>query len=161
MTSPVSDVMVHGVGTSRFAKQPAEDVHQLAATAVLEALADADAAEVDAVWVGTVFGAPGVAQRALHAVGITGVPIITVENACASGTTAFHEAYQAVATGRHERVLALGVESMTTQFAGAIHPEMTDPEGARAWPCPACTPCRRRATSTSGSSRLSSWPRSP
>ena len=124
------DVAVHGVGTSRFAKQPGTDVHRLAATAVLEALDDAGAEEVDAVWVGTVFGAPGVAQRALHAVGITGVPILTVENACASGTSAFHEAHQAVATGRYERVLALGLESMTSQFDGAIHPEMTDPEGA-------------------------------
>lgn len=123
-------VVVQGVGTSRFAKQPDTDVHALGATAVLEALADADITDVDAVWVGTVFGSPGVAQRTLHAVGITDVPILTVENACASGTTALHEAHAAVAGGRFERVLALGLESMTAHFRGAIHPELTDPEGA-------------------------------
>ena len=130
MTGGTHEVAVHGVGTSRFAKQPDVDVHTLAQQAVLEALDDAAVDAVDAVWVGTVFGAPGVAQRALHAVGITGVPIITVESACASGTTAFHEACESVATGRHERVLALGLESMTQQFRGAIHPEASDPEGA-------------------------------
>lgn len=123
-------VTIHGVGTSHFGKQPDTDVHELAARAVLEAFEDAESDVVEAVWVGTVFGGPGIAQRALHAIGVTEVPIFTVENACASGTTALHEAHVAIDTGRYERVLALGVESMTAVFDGAIHPEMTDPEGA-------------------------------
>ncbi len=95
----------------------------------MEALTDADVSTVDAVYLGTVFGAPGVAQRSLHAMGICGIPIITVENACASGTTAFHEAVAAVETGRYGNVLAIGVEKMTDAFDGAIHPESTDAEG--------------------------------
>ncbi|MFC7657169.1 thiolase family protein [Pseudonocardia benzenivorans] len=72
---------------------------------------------------------PGrVAQRTLRALGITGVPVVTVENACASGTTAFAEGYEAVRTGRYGRVLALGLEQMSTTFSGAITPEPTDPE---------------------------------
>ena len=81
------------------------------------------------MYVGTVFGAPGVAQRALHPLGLAGMPIVTVENACASGTTAYHEAVVAVRSGRYERVLALGLEQMSTLFDGAIHPEPTDVEG--------------------------------
>lgn len=122
---------ITGVGTSLFGKQP--DLHPSALVwrAVDEALTTAGigVGDIDAVYVGTVFGAPGVAQRALHAMGIVGMPIITVENACASGTTALHEAAEAVRMDRFRNVLAVGVEKMTDQFAGAIHPESTDIEG--------------------------------
>ena len=120
---------VTGVGTSFFGKQ--QDLHpnDLIWRAVAEALEDADNPTIDAVYLGTVFGAPGVAQRALHQMGLTGMPIITVENACASGTTAFHEAVKMIELGRFENVLAVGVEKMTDNFAGAIEPESTDPEG--------------------------------
>ena len=122
-------VVVRGVGTSRFAKQPEAPATELAASAVLEAFEDAEVEHVDAVYVGTVFGAPGVAQRVLHGLGVTDVPILTLENACASGTSAFVEAHAAVESGRYRRVLALGVEQMTAAFDGAIHPEPTDAEG--------------------------------
>jgi acetyl-CoA acetyltransferase len=122
---------IKGVGTSLFGKQPLLHPSALIWRAVQEALDDAgvEPRDVDAVYLGTVFGAPGVAQRALHAMGFGGIPIITVENACASGTTAVHEAVTGVELGRFELALALGVEKMTDQFAGAIHPESTDIEG--------------------------------
>lgn len=122
---------IKGVGTSLFGKQPLLHPSALVWRAVQEALDDAsaDPRDVDAIYLGTVFGAPGVAQRALHVMGFTGIPIITVENACASGTTAAHEAITAVELDRFHLVLAVGVEKMTDQFAGAIHPESTDIEG--------------------------------
>lgn len=126
------EVALHGVGTSTsFAKQQDRHPSEFVWQAVTEALAaaDTDPRALDAVFLGTVFGAPGVAQRALHAMGIVDVPIITVENACASGTTALHEAITSVSMDRFDTVLALGVEKMTDQFAGAIHPETTDIEG--------------------------------
>ncbi|SDU53298.1 thiolase family protein [Gordonia westfalica] len=133
----MSRVAVRGVGMSRLGRQPDRDIISLVAEAVDEACADAGIEAVDAVWVGTVFGAPGVAQRVLRSMGVTGVPIITVENACASGTTAFVEAYEAVRTGRFGRVLALGVEQMSTAFTGPIVPESTDPEGRTGLALPA------------------------
>jgi acetyl-CoA C-acetyltransferase len=120
---------ITGVGTSFFGKQPDLHPNELVWRAVAEALAEAGERTIDAIYLGTVFGAPGVAQRALHHLGLTNIPIITVENACASGTTAFHEAAKMVELGRFENVLAVGVEKMTDNFAGAIHPESTDPEG--------------------------------
>jgi acetyl-CoA C-acetyltransferase len=123
-------VAVWGVGTSRFGRQPEALPAALAWQAVAEALDDAGVDSVDAAFVGTVFGAPGVAQRALSGVGLTGIPIVTVENACASGTTAFHEARESILAGRYERVLALGVEHLTSLFDGPIAPESTDPEQA-------------------------------
>ncbi|KID27831.1 acetyl-CoA acetyltransferase [Prauserella sp. Am3] len=122
-------VAVHGVGTSHFGRQPERDLVSLAFEAVREAFDDAGVSAIDAVWVGTVFGPAGMAQRVLRAMGITRVPVVTVENACASGTTAFLEAHEAVRTGRYGRVLALGLEQMSVAFSGAITPEPTDPEG--------------------------------
>jgi acetyl-CoA acetyltransferase len=122
-------VAINGVGTTSFGKQPDLHPSELIWQATAEALADAGIERVDAVFLGTVFGAPGVAQRALHAMGIWGVPVITLENACASGTTALHEAIVAVDSGRYDNVLAIGVEKMTDSFSGAIHPEPTDIEG--------------------------------
>ena len=121
---------VWGVGTSSFGRQPERLPAELAWQAIQEALEDAAVDGVDAAYVGTVFGAPGVAQRALSGAGITGIPIVTVENACASGTTALHEARESVLSGRYERVLALGVEHMSTLFSGPIAPEATDSEQA-------------------------------
>lgn len=120
---------ITGVGTSFFGKQQHLHPNELIWSAVSEALADAGHPTIDAIYLGTVFGAPGVAQRALQYMGLTGMPIITVENACASGTTAFHESATMIELGRFENVLAIGVEKMTDNFAGAIHPESTDPEG--------------------------------
>jgi acetyl-CoA acetyltransferase len=122
-------VAINGVGTTSFGKQPNAHPSELIWTATAEALGDAGIDRVDAVFLGTVFGAPGVAQRALHAMGIWGMPIITIENACASGTTALHEAIVAIDSGRYDNVLAIGVEKMTDSFSGAIHPEPTDVEG--------------------------------
>jgi acetyl-CoA acetyltransferase len=130
-------VAIHGVGTSLFAKQPELTPAELAFAAASEALADAGVDTVDAAYVGTVFGAPGVAQRALRALGLTTIPIVTVEAACASGTLALHEAREAVTTGRYGRVLALGIEQLTTAFAGPIEPEPTDVDGRTGMPLPA------------------------
>lgn len=130
-------VAIRGVGTSHFSKQRETPVTKLAWRAVTEALEDAEVDDVDAVYVGTVFGGPGVAQRVLHGLGIVGVPVVTIENACASGTSAFAEAHAAISSGRYERVLALGVEQMTSAFDGAIHPELTDVEGRSGLAMPA------------------------
>ena len=51
-------------------------------------------------------------QVIMREAGITGIPIINVENACASGSTAFHLAHQAVASGQSELALAVGVEKL-------------------------------------------------
>lgn len=130
-------VSIYGTGSSSFGYQPERSEAELAWQAVSEALADAGIESVDAVFVGTVFGRSGVAQRCLHLMGITEVPVVTVENACASGTTAFHEAVTAVAAGRYRRVLALGIEHMTSKMKGAIQPDRDDVEGRAGMAMPA------------------------
>jgi len=121
---------IWGVGTSNFGRQTDRLPAELAWEALVEALADAEVDGVDAAYVGTVFGSLGVAQRALSGVGLSGIPIVTVENACASGSTAVHEAGVAIASGRYERVVALGVEHLTSLFKGPIASDPTDLEQA-------------------------------
>ncbi|WP_027929038.1 thiolase family protein [Amycolatopsis thermoflava] len=134
MTEP----MLWGVGTSAYGRFPDRRVEALAWEAVAEAVRDAGVSpgEIDAIVVGSVFGPPGVATRVQRGLGIPGVPMWTVENACASGTSAYHEAAEAVRLGRFGCVLVLGVEQMSTLFSGAIVPEATDPEGASSLPLP-------------------------
>jgi acetyl-CoA acetyltransferase len=123
------DAAVYGVGSSYFGKQPATSVYALAWQACQEAFADAGVDRVDAAFVGTALGSLGTAHRLLKGLGVVDGPVVSVENACASGTTAYHEAYEAVRYGRYNRVLALGVEQMTARVSGAMSPDPIDPEG--------------------------------
>ncbi|MHA6783675.1 thiolase family protein [Pseudonocardia saturnea] len=134
----MSTAMVWGVGTSDYGLFPERRVESLAWGAVAEAVRDAGITpgEIDAIVVGSVFGPPGVATRVQRGLGIPGVPMWTVENACASSTSAYHEAVEAVRFGRFGCVLVLGVDQMSTLFSGAIVPEATDPEGASSLPLP-------------------------
>ncbi|WP_420620273.1 thiolase family protein [Candidatus Poriferisocius sp.] len=129
---------IWGVGTSAFGKQASLGGPRLAWQATTEALDDAGlkAADIEAVYAGSVFGDPGTVTRSLQQIGIVEVPVITIENACASGTSAFHEARMAVDTGRFERVLAFGIETMTSHFEGAISPIASDPDGAQGYAMP-------------------------
>ncbi|WP_420637971.1 thiolase family protein [Candidatus Poriferisocius sp.] len=129
---------IWGVGTSAFGKQTSLGGPRLAWQATVEALDDAGlaAGDIEAVYAGTVFGDPGTVTRSLQQIGIVEVPVVTIENACASGTTAFHEARLAVDTGRYERVLAFGIETMTAHFDGAISPIASDPDGAQGFAMP-------------------------
>ena len=128
-----------GVGTTKFGKQPDTPARELAWEAVSEAILDAaiTPGQIDAVFAGTVFGDPGVATRSLQQLGISGVPIITIENACASSTSAFHEGCASISSGRYGTVLAFGIETMTASFSGAISPILSDPEGAQGFAMPA------------------------
>jgi acetyl-CoA acetyltransferase len=115
------DVLVAGVGMTRFAKQPDQTLRQLTRDAVVEALADAglEAGDVEAAFYANAIAGAIVQQEmvagqvALRAAGIAGVPVVNVENACASASTALHLGWQAVASGQAERVLVVGAEKMT------------------------------------------------
>lgn len=128
---------IWGIGTSRFGKQPTVSTAELAWTAVQEALRDAAVDKIDAVYVGSCFGEPGVAQRCLVGLGITGVPVLSYESACASSSVALHEARLAVEGRRYGAVLVLGVEHLTSRFNGPIPVEQRDLEGRSGLALPA------------------------
>jgi acetyl-CoA acetyltransferase len=115
------DVYVAGTGMTLFAKQPARSLKDLTAEAVRAALADAslDAGDVQACWfgnavAGSITGQEMVAaQVTLRPLGLGGIPMFNVENACASASSAFHLAWQSVAAGMCDVALAVGAEKMT------------------------------------------------
>ena len=113
--------MIGGTGITSFGKFLESGVRPLAEQAVTEALKDA-AVEVDDV--GMIFfgnAAGGLltgqecvrGQVALRHSGLLGKPIVNVENACASSSTAFQLAHMAVASGATEIALAIGAEKMS------------------------------------------------
>ena len=114
-------VCVAGVAMTRFAKQPDRTLKDLVAEAVHGALADAGKtiADVEACHfgnavAGTITGQEMLlGQFTLRPLGLGEIPIVNVENACASASTALHLAWQQVATGVHDVVLAVGAEKMT------------------------------------------------
>jgi acetyl-CoA acyltransferase len=109
------DVFVAGVGMLRFGRYKDRNVPDLGAEAALIALQDAGLTikDVEFMAAGSLFQANAmVGQRILQEIGQTGIPVVNVANACATGSTAFREAWMAVASGEHEVALAVGVEQM-------------------------------------------------
>jgi acetyl-CoA acetyltransferase len=140
------DVVIVGAGMVPFGKHHDRDVADLGAAAVLEALRDAGAAreDIDAVYSGNVTGGMLVGQRAVRDLGLGGVPVVNVENACSSSATALREAYIAVGAGVHETVLVIGAEKMTALGGGPIPLNDTDHEAANGQVMPAVYAMRAR-----------------
>ena len=109
------DVYVLGTGMVKFGRYPERDVPDLGGEAALVALKDAGLGmkDVEFMACGNLFQASAmVGQRILQQIGQTGIPVVNVANACATGSTAFREAYMSVASGMYDVALAIGVEQM-------------------------------------------------
>ena len=115
------DVYVTGIGMTRFAKQPDRTLKDLTAEAVYAVLKDSGQAvgDVQSCYFGNAVAGSMTGQEMLagqfllRPLGLGGIPIFNVENACASASTAFHLAWQAVASGMQDAVLAVSAEKMT------------------------------------------------
>lgn len=117
----MSSVYVAGVGMTKFGKFPSATIRTLAEEATADALADAG---VTADQIDTVFFANAAAgiltgqemirgQVALRYTGLLGVPMVNVENACASASSAFHLAVAAVRSGASDISIAVGSEKLS------------------------------------------------
>jgi acetyl-CoA acetyltransferase len=96
--------------------------HVMGAEAARLALADAglDYDRVQQAYVGYVYGDSTCGQRALYPVGMTGIPIVNVNNNCSTGSTALFLARQAIESGAADCVMALGFEQMKPGALGAV-----------------------------------------
>lgn len=111
------DVYVVGVGSTEFGRHPGRSLRHLGWEACRDAMVDAGVTprEIEAGYCGNALaavlqGETGVGQNVFWEVGLAGIPIVNVENACASGSTALHLGWMAVAYGMYEVVLVAGVE---------------------------------------------------
>jgi acetyl-CoA acetyltransferase len=134
---------IAGVGMTRFGKHLETGLKALGAEAVQAALADAgiEADELQAAFVGNAAAGLVTGQECirgqviLRSIGIGRIPVVNVENACASASTALQQACIAVSAGFYDVVLALGVEKLYhpdkrktfAAFAGAVDVELLAP----------------------------------
>ncbi|AXT84383.1 lipid-transfer protein [Aeromicrobium sp. A1-2] len=126
MTKTTAPVHVVGVGMIPFSKPGRSDSYDaMGSQAARRALDDAGIALslVEQAYVGYVYGDSVSGQAALYGVGPTGIPVVNVNNNCATGSSALWLARQAIASGAADCVLALGFEQMTP---GALTSVFTD-----------------------------------
>jgi acetyl-CoA acyltransferase len=112
------NVYVLGTGMLKFGRYPEKTVPELGGDAVELALKDAGIKiqDVEMFACGNLYQSNAmVGQRILQQVGQTGIPVINVSNACATGSTAFREAYMSIAAGMYDCAMAVGVEQMGKQ----------------------------------------------
>lgn len=117
----MSDVYVIGIDMIRFGRFPDRTVPQLAAEAALLALDDCGLTigDMQALFSGNLGEANAlVGQRTLREIGMTGIPVVNVANACATGATAFRDGWTAIKAGLHDLVLTVGVEQMGKGLLG-------------------------------------------
>lgn len=120
-------VAVVGAGMTHFGKHPEKSLVDMAGDAALLALRDAGIkpAQVEACFFANgfasrLFGDFTIGQNVFWEVGINRVPVVNVENACTSGSTALYLASNAVAAGQVEVALAVGAEKMYVPEFGLI-----------------------------------------
>ncbi|MGQ0709640.1 MAG: lipid-transfer protein [Rhodoferax sp.] len=124
------DVWVAGVGMIAFTKPGANAPYpDMAAQATRQALADAGITyeQVEQAYVGYVYGDSTAGQRALYEVGMSGIPVVNVNNNCSTGSTALFLARQAVQSGAVQCALALGFEHMSPGALGSVYSDRPSP----------------------------------
>ncbi|OXR41200.1 Beta-ketoadipyl-CoA thiolase [Nocardia cerradoensis] len=130
-------VFVVGVGMTKFEKpgrRTNDDGSQwgypdMARESGTKALADAGIAydQVQQAYVGYVYGESTSGQRAVYELGMTGIPVVNVNNNCSTGSTALYLAAQAIRGGLAECTLALGFEKMQPGSLGSTWDDREQP----------------------------------
>ena len=123
-------VIVAGVGMTKFAKPGQNDPYpEMGAAAVRAALEDAglDYSDVQQAYAGYVYGDSTCGQNVLYKVGMTGIPVVNVNNNCSTGSTALYLARQAVEAGIVDCALAVGFEQMRPGALGDVWTDRPSP----------------------------------
>jgi acetyl-CoA acyltransferase len=122
---------VIGVGMTKFEKPGARDwdYPDMAREAGTNALADAGIPydRVQQAFVGYCYGESTSGQRAVYGLGLTGIPVVNVNNNCSTGSSALYMARQAVRGGLADCALALGFEKMEKGSLGVKYTDRTNP----------------------------------
>ncbi|MEX2193990.1 MAG: lipid-transfer protein [Thermoleophilaceae bacterium] len=122
---------VIGVGMTKFEKPGARDwdYPDMAKEAGTKALEDAGIPydSVEQAFVGYCYGESTSGQRAVYGLGLTGIPVVNVNNNCSTGSSALYMARQAVKGGLVDCALALGFEKMEKGSLGVKYTDRTNP----------------------------------
>ncbi len=123
-------VIVAGVGMIPFVKPSAAEPYTvMGPRAIRIALEDAGVSypQIQQVYAGYVYGDSTCGQRVAYEVGMSGVPVINVNNNCSTGSTALFLARQAIASGAIDCALAFGFEQMLPGALGSMYKDRPDP----------------------------------
>ncbi|MGW4531282.1 thiolase family protein [Nocardia sp. NPDC004340] len=112
MSADLRPAWVVGVGLHPYRKPGRTPYPELGVTAVRAALADAGLSwnQVQTAYTGTATTSMALSRLMYRHLGATGIPMMQVENASASGSSAFRQAYLDVAAGLHDVAIAVGVD---------------------------------------------------
>lgn len=101
-----------GIAITKWGYYPELECYEYASEAIFRALEDGGMTwrDIQAVFSGSVYQGTASGHKVIKEVGLTGIPIVNVENACSSSSSAFRLAYQGVASGIYDVVLVLGFE---------------------------------------------------
>ncbi len=131
MSSNGGRTFVIGVGMTKFDKPGTKqgDYPDWAKEAGSKALADAGIpyGDVEEVYAGYCYGDSACGQRAIYSLGLTGIPVINVNNNCSTGSSALYMARRAVKGGLSDVALALGFEKMEKGSLGIKYTDRTNP----------------------------------
>ncbi len=119
----MSDVYILGTDMIKFGRFPDKSVAELGAQAAQMALDDANVPiqDIEGLWCGNLMQASSmVGQQILQQIGQTGIPVVNCANACATGATAFRDAWMSIKAGVYDLVLAVGVEQMGKGLLGGV-----------------------------------------
>lgn len=119
---------VMGGAMTRFGKHPGVKAPELAQQAILAAVADAgvELKDIQAIYCANVLGGMILGQVILRDLGLAGIPVYNIENACASGATAVHLARHALLAEQYDTVLVFGIEQLTQLGGGTIPMQRND-----------------------------------
>ncbi|MDC9003631.1 lipid-transfer protein [Mycobacterium marinum] len=125
-------VFVIGVGMTKFEKpgrREGWDYPDMARESGTNALNDAgiEYREVEHAYVGYVYGESTSGQRAVYELGMTGIPVVNVNNNCSTGSTALFLAAQAIRGGLADCTVALGFEKMKPGSLSSSYDDRTQP----------------------------------
>jgi acetyl-CoA acetyltransferase len=140
------EVCVIGTGLVPFGKYPDKTLAEIGWPAVREAIVESGIPpkSIDAVYCGSALGGMLSGQRVMKSLGLTGMSIINIENACSSSSSALAEAWTAVSSGRHDIVVVIGVEKLTKFGGGTLPLENEDWEVNQGMVMPALYAMRAR-----------------
>lgn len=123
-------VYVAGVGMIPFVKPGnSASYDQMGMTAGRLALTDAGISydDIEQAYAGYVYGDSTAGQKALYQIGMSGIPVVNVNNNCSTGSTALFLARQAIAGGAADCVLVLGFEQMSPGALGSVFQDRPSP----------------------------------
>jgi acetyl-CoA acetyltransferase len=114
------EVFVAGVGLTKFNRydgekgRPLRHFSDLGAEAIGDALADAEMkwSEMEGAFCGSVYCGTGAGHQAIQEIGLTGIPVVNVENACSSGISALRLGYELVGADVYDVLIIAGFEQM-------------------------------------------------